>query len=307
MDTILRQWAGERGYRVAWGSPEIVGSARSDVLARRDARELDEVVFCEAIAPVSSLELPDWAASVVAVATPKAAYGVGFDLGGRVLEAVLPPTYRRYRATFEEVGQDLQANALPGARVEKILAPLKAVATRLGLVRYGRNNITYAEGIGSYLQLCGYVTDAELPGADRPPQPPMLLDQCDGCDTCRLACPTGAIDPVRVLLHAERCLTFANERPAPWPPWLPATAHHCLLGCLACQRCCPANPKLEIVDSGVTFSWDETRALMGEEASAGGRIEDGIRRKLQDLGLFGEESVLGRNLRALIERRGRAT
>jgi hypothetical protein len=86
---------------------------------------------------------------------------------------------------------------------------------------------------------------------------------------------------------------------------VPAPAHHCLLGCLACQRCCPANPRLEISDSGVTFMIDETRVLMGEEASAGGQIEDGIRRKLEDLGLL-EDNVLGRNLRALIERRGHA-
>ena len=307
MDDSVQQWAGERGYLVAWGSPEIVGSARSDVLARREARELNEELFGEVLTTVSSWQLPEWVKSVVVVVTPKAAFRVGFDLGGRVLEAILPPTYRRYLATFEEVRQDLQAHALPGARVERIQAPLKAVATRLGLVRYGRNNITYAAGIGSYLQLCGYVTDAQLPGADRSPQPPMLLDECDGCDTCRLACPTGAIVEERVLLHAERCLTFANELPGPWPQWVPATAHHCLLGCLACQRCCPANPGLEISDSGVTFTSDETRVLLGEPPPNGGRIEGGIRSKIQDLGLSGEEEpVLGRNLRALLDRRAPA-
>ena len=42
------------------------------------------------------------------------------------------------------------------------MAPIKTVAAMLGLVRYGRNNIAYADGIGSYLQLCGYITDARL-------------------------------------------------------------------------------------------------------------------------------------------------
>jgi epoxyqueuosine reductase len=303
VDDSVLQWAGERGYRVAWGSLEIVGSACSDLVARREARELDEELFREVLAPVSSPELPEWAASVIVVATPRPAFRVGFDLGDRVLETILPPTYRRYRATFEEVRQDLQANALPGARIEQIKAPLKAVATRLGLVRYGRNNITYAGGIGSFLQLCGYLTDANLDCEVRSPQAPMLLDECDGCDTCSLACPTGAIDPDRVLLHAERCLTFVNERPAPWPPWLPATAHHCLIGCLACQRCCPANPELEIRDSGVTFSADETRLLLEEGTSASRRNEDSIQRTLGKLGLSEEPSLLGRNLRALLERR----
>jgi len=303
----VRQWASDRGCQVAWGSPEIVGSARADVMAHRESREIDEELFGEAIAPVTGRPVPEWAASVVVVAAPSRACRVGFDLGDRVLEATLPPIYRHFRATFEEVRRDLQANALPGVRIEVIRAPLKAVASRLGLVRYGRNNITYAEGIGSYLQLCGYVTDAVVPGGVSSPQPPMLLDECEGCDTCRLACPTDAIGKDRVLLHAERCLTFANERPDPWPPWLTATAHHCLIGCLACQRCCPANPKLEIASSGVIFSIDETRALLGEGTPAGGRNGDGLRRKLDELALAEEETVLGRNLRALLERRDRAT
>jgi len=227
-------------------------------------------------------------------------------VGHRVLEAILPPIYRHFRGTFAEIRRDLDENALRGARVEAIRAPLKAVAARLGLVRYGRNNLTYAAGIGSYLQLCGYVTDAELPAMGRSPQPPTLLPECDGCDNCRLACPTDAIGADRVLLHAERCLTFANERSDPWPSWLAATAHHCLIGCLACQRCCPANPRLEISSSGVIFSADETRALLGEGAPAGGRNGDGLRRKLDEFGLAEEETLLGRNLRALIDRRGKA-
>jgi len=306
VDDSVQQWAGERGYLVAWGSPEIVGSARADVIARREARELDDELFREVLVPVSTMQLPEWAVSVVVVVTPSVAFRVGFDLGDRVVETILPPTYRRYLATFDEVCQGLQAHALPGARVERIQAPLKAVAARLGLVRYGRNNITYAAGIGSYLQLCGYVTDARLPATDRSPQPPMLLDECEGCETCRLACPTGAIGPGRVLLHAEHCLTFANELPGPWPEWVPATAHHCLLGCLACQRSCPANPRLEISDSGVTFTSDETRVLLGEVSSTDRGVDDGIRRKLKDLGLSGDEGVLGRNLRALLNRRAQA-
>jgi len=306
VDDSLRRWARDRGYQVGWGPAEIVRSAGSELLARREARELNEKLFRETLATVSRPALPEWAASVVVVAAPRTASRVGFDLGHGVLEAILPPIYRHFRGTFEDVRRDLQAKVLAGARVEPIRAPLKAIASGLGLVRYGRNNLTYAAGIGSYLQLCGYVTDAELPAMGRLPQPPTLLPECDGCDICRLACPTDAIGADRVLLHGERCLTFANERPDPWPAWLPATSHHCLIGCLACQRCCPANPRLEIASSGVVFSTDETRALLGEGAPAGGRKGDGLRGKLDELGLAEEETLLGRNLRALIERRGHA-
>jgi epoxyqueuosine reductase len=109
-----------------------------------------------------------------------------------------------------------------------------------------------------------------------------------------------------VLLHAQRCLTFANELPGPWPEWVPATAHHCLIGCLACQRCCPANPRLAMVDSGVVFSADETRALLAAGTSTGGRDDDGLRGKVENLGLSEDANLLGRNLRALLDRRGHA-
>jgi epoxyqueuosine reductase len=301
-DGVLR-WAGERGFQVGWGSPEIVGEVRAGLLERCRNHELDPELVREELTSVSSWEMPDWAVSVIVVVTPSEAFRVGFDLGDRLLETILPPTYRRYRETIEDVRRDLQEHGLPGARVDHLHAPLKDVAARLGLVRYGRNNVTYAAGFGSYLQLCGYVTDAPLAEGSLSPRPPMLLPECDGCDACLLACPTGAIGRDRVLLHAERCLTFANERPGEWPEWVPGAAHHCLMGCLACQRSCPANPRLSVASSGVTFSFDETRVLLGGAVSPGASCNAAIHDKLVDLGQPSAEAVLGRNLRALMDRR----
>ena len=269
---------------------------------RRDGGEIDKPFFCTELASMTESGLEDWAVSVVMVAKPSPAHRVSFDLGDRLLETTLPPTYRSYRTTFEEVRRDLLEQGLAGARVEHLTGPLKAIAARLGLVRYGRNNLTYAAGMGSYLQLCGFLTDADLPEAAPAGRSPMLLSECEDCEMCRLACPTGAIDATRVLLHAERCLTHANEHAGEWPQWVPARAHHCLLGCLACQRGCPANPKLEISSSGLTFSVEETAALVEEETSADRKSEDGIRKKLAWLGQPYAEPVIGRNLRALLDR-----
>jgi len=55
--------------------------------------------------------------------------------------------------------------------------------------------------------------------------------------------------------------------------------------------------------SGVTFSFDETRVLLGGEPYPDSSIENGIRDKLISLGQPSAEPVLGRNLRALIDRR----
>ncbi len=212
----------------------------------------------------------------------------------------MPPTYERYRAIFEEVRRELGEGPLAGAAVHTLAAPLKPLAARLGLVRYGRNNITYAGPLGSYLQLLGYFTDADLEVPPRwEPTEPALLDECAECGVCEAMCPTGAIADDRVLLRTERCLTLANEQPGAWPPWVPASAHTCLIGCLQCQRACPANPPLSMSATGVVFSEQETRALL-HEGEHTGAAWTAIRAKLQQLGQPGAEPVLGRNLRALM-------
>ena len=303
MTESLERWAAERGYRVAWGPASIVEEARREIAARRAGGEIETGFWEGELAAIAQDGPVASGATVVVVAKPRPAHLVGFEVDGAVVETVIPPTYVRYRPTFEEVRQDLAANGLPGARVEHLAWPVKAIAARLGLVRYGRNNVTYAEGIGSYLQLCAFLTDAELPAqAGRTVGAAQLLSQCEHCAACQEACPTGAIDGDRVLLHAARCLTYVNETSGPWPQWLPGGAHNALIGCLLCQRACPANPDLPVEPSGVRFSAEETAQLL-ECERGGGRVETGIAVKLAWLGQPSAEPVLGRNLRALLAAR----
>ncbi len=297
----LQRWAAERGYQVAWGAVEVVREVRAEIFQRHATQQLDDQLFHIGVKPVASEANRLNGASVVVVAMPRPAHSMSFDLGSKRFEAILPPTYFRYRPTFEEVRQDLASHGLPGARVDQLTAPLKAVAARLGLVRYGRNNIAYAPKIGSYLQLCGYVTDQHLPVTGTDTDGPQLLPECADCTICRAACPTGAIADDRLLLRAERCLTFFNENPGTWPDWVPRRSHNCLLGCLLCQRGCPANPELPISATGVVFSRAETGTLLACEANDSWD-EGGIRAKLAWLGQSDAESILGRNLRALIDR-----
>jgi epoxyqueuosine reductase len=306
MEDGLRRWADARGYGVAWGPAKLVREVREEIGQRRRSGELAAGLYEAELAAVVEAEPPPAEGTVVVIAKPRAASRIGFELEDGLFETILPPTYGRYRATFEEVRQDLATHGLPGAQVELLMAPLKALATRLGLARYGRNNVTYVASAGSYIQLCGYVTDARLgpstPGAGAP----RMLEECEGCSACRRACPTGAIDATRVLLRAERCLTFLNENPGAWPDWVPERGHTCLIGCLVCQRACPANPKLTVEDIGLCFSLGETRALLGSGPAADPRWETGVRTKLAWLGQPYAEPVLGRNLLALLNARRRA-
>ena len=103
-----------------------------------------------------------------------------------------------------------------------------------------------------------------------------------------------------MLLSAHRCLTRFNEGDGAWPEWVPAWAHTCLLGCLACQEACPANPPLVIEETGVRFSAAETRALLEPAGASTGRTESAIRIKLAWLGQSYSGAAIGRNLRALV-------
>jgi epoxyqueuosine reductase len=304
MTEHLLRWAESRGYRVAWGPVTMFDVARNELERRRDEGEIEEDFFRENLqfdqAPLLFRTARD---RILVVAMPRPAHSVEFTVGSQSLRAVLPPTYLHYRSTFEDVRRDLAVNALSSWQVRQIEGPLKSLASRLGLVRYGRNNLTYAPGIGSYLQLLGYLTDAPLPiDAGWTPHEPSLLDECEACRICQALCPTGAVSEERVLLHAQRCLTLANESPGTWPSWVSPAVHHCLLGCLLCQRQCPANPDLPVEATGVTFDDEETRALLAG-GQHNGQIWDRIRQKFERLGQPYQEAVIGRNLQGLLDAR----
>ena len=117
--------------------------------------------------------------------------------------------------------------------------PEKLLAVRSGLARYGKNNITYVPGMGSLHRLAVFVSD--LPCVEDNWGEVKTLKTCDGCTACMDACPTGAIVSDRFLIHAERCITFHNERIEEFPEWLDSSWHNCLVGCLRCQWVCPEN------------------------------------------------------------------
>jgi epoxyqueuosine reductase len=301
----LVEWAKQRRYQIAWGSGSVVETVRHEIASRRSGLELDAAFYDHELKSMIAAKSGYADRSLLLVAMPRPAHWVRFDIDGKIFDALLPPTYFRYRATFEDVRMDLAQNGLPGMRLEYLAAPLKATAGRLGLIRYGRNNISYVSGLGSYVQLCGYWTDATLPEMENEGKAaPSLLPECKDCGICRSVCPTEAISEDRVLIRAERCLTFLNENSGEWPEWMSPKAHNCLVGCLECQRACPANPELNIEHTGLAFSAAETRLLLSDTSAADARAETGIRAKLAWLGQPYIEDVLGRNLRALAKTQG---
>jgi epoxyqueuosine reductase len=115
-------------------------------------------------------------------------------------------------------------------------------------------------------------------------------------------CPSGAITEERFLLRAERCIVFHNEQPGevPFPAWMDASWHNCLVGCMLCQSICPADKDfLGWVEDGAEFSPGETARLV-----AGASLDElpaETVRKLEEHDLVDLLDVLPRNLSALFE------
>jgi epoxyqueuosine reductase len=305
MKTELLGWAESRGWAVEWAPLGVLVAVREDLERRLAAGQLDAGFAAATLAfdfAQAEARGPEW--RVLVVVMPRPAHIVSFVVEGLTVEALVPPTYQRYRQTFEDVRRELEDEVLRGERVETLKVPLKSVAARVGLVKYGRNNLAYVTPFGSYAQILGYLTNADLPvKAGWAPTRPALLDRCRRCHACEAVCPTGAIQRSRVLIAAERCLTLATESPGAWPPWVPQAAHHCLIGCLRCQRVCPANGTLPTASSGVAFTEEETSALLDGDPERC-RWCTSLAPKLEAIVGPGEREVIGRNLRALLAARG---
>jgi epoxyqueuosine reductase len=241
--------------------------------------------------------LPD-AQSIIIVALPVPQTRITFRWQGLRLGVILPPTYAGYSATTARVQAALACwlraagYAAAGARL-----PLKTLAARSGLAEYGRNNLCYVRGMGSFLQLAASFSDLPCP-AD-PWREPVSLERCKSCSTCLRNCPTGAISWDRFLLRAEDCLTYHNESSTEFPDWIQPSWHHCLIGCMRCQSKCPENQAVwEWFDDRIEFSEQETAGFIEGVPWDQLPLETGT--KLRCLGLNEDYPILCRNLSMII-------
>jgi epoxyqueuosine reductase len=186
-----------------------------------------------------------------------------------------------------------------GYRIAQASVPKKLLAVRSGLAEYGKNNITYVPGMGSFYSLAALYSD--LPAIDDDWREPRIMESCQTCSACQRHCPSGAIAPERFLLHAERCITFHNEKPAgtPFPAWMGAAWHNCLVGCMHCQRVCPENRQVWAwVKEGSGFSQQETAWFL--EGVPYDQLPRATAEKLERLDMEGFVDLLPRNLKALL-------
>ena len=283
----------------------VVAATRLDELRRRVARSLDSGALPEAtarhLAEEVAFALPKGLAAraVVIGAVARPLTQATLTLGGAERTVPVPPHYAGYYTVPDELTAGVAAALAPsGHRAVRFEPPLKTLAACSGLARYGRNNIAYVPGLGSYLLLAACATDAPPP-ADAAWGEPLELERCGSCTACLRACPTGAIQADRFLLHTDRCLTLVNEDPAPFPDWVDPAWHTCAVGCLRCQQVCPENADVELaVSPAETFDERETAAILA--ATSRSELAAGTRAKLERCGLDYSPDLIARNVGALL-------
>ena len=236
--------------------------------------------------------------SIIVLAFPVPQVQTVFHWKGERFRAILPPTYVGYSATSERVRAGVGVLlGEEGYKVETAELPLKTLAVCSGLAQYGKNNISYLPGLGSFFQLVGVLSD--LPCPEDAWERPRMMERCRSCEACLRACPTGAISQDRFLVHAERCITFHNERRGEFPAWLDPAWHNCLFGCMRCQNVCPENKAvLAWVEEKEEFTEEETRLLI--ECAPIGELPASTVEKLCRLDMFDDLPILSRNLLVLL-------
>jgi epoxyqueuosine reductase len=251
----------------------------------------------------TNINLPE-AEKIIIVAIPQPITRLRFEWQGIVYPAEIAPNY--IVTVDESRAEEILNNILnpSGYRVVKAHLALKTLAVRSGLARYGRNNINYIPGMGSFCRLVAFYTD--YPFEEDNWHEPRAMKACENCSLCRENCPTGSITVDRFLIHAEKCLGFLNEIEPDYPYWvqLQPDWQNAFIGCMRCQFICPVNkPYLRNIAEGTPFSEEETDLILNkmswEKLSPETRYKLGISEGIYPL--------LPRNLSALMKKQSITT
>jgi epoxyqueuosine reductase len=234
--------------------------------------------------------------SLFIIAAPVPQYEVRFTMNRNKLALIIPPTYLYGQEIITQLKDFMSELLIPeGYNAAYAQLPQKTLAVRSGLAEYGRNNITYVSELGSFHRLATFYSD--LPVDQDNWQELRMMDLCKECSACIHKCPTGAIPTDRFLLLAGRCLTYHNEQPGnvPFPEWIDPSWHNCLVGCLHCQRVCPANKKVKYwIEPGPEFSEEETELLLKGKKSK--YLTKDLKKKITKFDLDNYLELFPRNL-----------
>ena len=130
---------------------------------------------------------------------------INLRFADRHIPVFMPPNYPFHGLTRAMLLEEIRRTIIPdsGHRVDRVDYHffMKLAAVRSGLAQYGRNNICYVEGMGSFFI-------PRLPDRSRLRGGSLgdlsNLPFCNHCSICIDACPTSAIQPGSI---CHRCIT----------------------------------------------------------------------------------------------------
>jgi epoxyqueuosine reductase len=237
--------------------------------------------------------------SIIVIGIPQKITPVNFFYKGERYQTVIPPTYvySKLRTTCKEILSRILGKK--GYFVDYAILPLKLLAVKSRLAKYGKNNICYIDGMGSYTRLQAFYTNYEFPIDDWHEK--QIMKSCTTCSLCQKACPTHCIPKERFLIHANHCLTYLNEYKGDFPSWVSKQSHNALVGCMCCQIVCPQNKKfVQLHGQPINFSEEETSIILQKTPLE--NLSPTLTKKLAGLNIDEYYSLLGRNLTVLMKK-----
>jgi len=248
------------------------------------------------------------AKSVIIIAKETPLAFVDFQYNGKTQTFMIPPQYHDDGTKIEEIEDYIYRKVIKESRstsdykIEQGKGLfLKLLAVRSGLAKYGRNNITYIDEMGSFYWLYAFFTDFTPKKYDWSER--QLMDFCKTCKICENLCPTSAIHKDEFVIDAGKCITLYNENKGEFPVTFSPDVHNSLMGCMRCQYSCPGNKFAvkKTVHLG-TITEEETRMVLE------GTKDDGLIRSLTSkLKMFPYEEydsyipIFRRNLAVLLK------
>lgn len=187
-------------------------------------------------------DLPQ-AQSIIIIAVASKLGSINIHHNSSIIQAYVPQNYYDMGPPPEKMIDLIQKEIIKkqGYSFSRTKLHLKLLAVRSGLAKYGRNNITYVDGMGSFFNLFAFFTDYPFEHDDWHEME--MLSYCRSCVLCLNNCPTGAIRKNEMVINAGKCISIYNEIPGEIPLWIAPEAHNSLMGCVKCQVLCPGNAK----------------------------------------------------------------
>lgn len=301
--TGLEKQLKKAGFKSSFIPVERLADLRSDLDSHLKSKRLNSDFFDNVVSRYSlfyNFGVPEnfpGAKSVIVTAVQSPKIRVNFNFSGKIYPAVIPPTYTHETdALVLDTITDYLKNK--DYTVKDAVLPAKMLAVRSGLAKYGRNNVTYIEGWGSYCRLRSYYTD--IPCTSDNWQDYKMMESCKRCKACMNVCPAKTICSDRFLVRAERCLTYFNEGIEDFPEWIDPAWHNCLIGCMICQDICPANKDfINYISDGPEFKEEETENIL--KCVAKEKLQKETVKKLKKLYMWDDYYQISRNLNLLIK------